>query len=80
MPCATCTTEARCDRAGLCQTFARKQLDGLEVCPTCDGGGRVVDLRFGRPRRLNCRTCKGSGKIDAGVWPYEPLPSGAGVA
>lgn len=45
---------------------------GIENCPTCDGGGRVVDLRYGRERRLTCRTCEGSGRIDAGVWPYYP--------
>lgn len=27
MPCSTCTNEARCDRLGLCQDFAKKELD-----------------------------------------------------
>ena len=42
------------------------------LCPTCEGDRVVVDLRYGRPRRLSCRTCAGTGMIDAGVWPYEP--------
>lgn len=44
----------------------------LQSCPTCEGDRVVIDLRYGRPRRLKCRTCAGTGTIDAGVWPYEP--------
>lgn len=47
-------------------------VSGIEHCPTCEGGGRVVDLRYGREQRRTCPTCQGSGRIDAGVWPYYP--------
>lgn len=46
----------------------------LSACPACDGGGVVLDLRRTPPKRLLCGTCAATGKIDAGVWPYEPWP------
>lgn len=54
-----------------------QELAAMELCPTCEGGGVVVDLRFGRERRLVCRTCQGHGLIDAGVWPYDSAPAAA---
>lgn len=74
MPCTTCTEPGRCDRAGLCQTFARRSLERQD-CPTCDGGGVVLDVRFTPPKRLMCGTCGATGHVDAGVWPYEPWPT-----
>lgn len=34
MPCNTCKTEARCDRAGLCQDHAKQQLQQHVEAPS----------------------------------------------
>lgn len=35
MPCSACTDSARCDRAGLCQEFAKRQLEQREAHVDC---------------------------------------------
>lgn len=62
-------------RAKTAEEIERDRYGSIEQCPTCEGGREVVDLTYGRERRIACQTCGGSGLIDAGVWPYEaPAP------
>lgn len=61
MPCNTCTDEARCDRTGLCQDFARVQLQRPRICGECGGTGLEDVSGFGH---LDvCTDCRGAGVL-----------------